>query len=191
MAWRATIKKDVIIAGSLGLGADLFCQCVCEQKSLESVDRRRAASIAIFSASYLGVCCNYIYSLYPALATAVMKSHSFQKMAPHMLEPRLVRGGISTMADNLVHVPILYLPSYFLAVGTMQGSSISASVEDMQASWWPTLGSCWAFWMPFMALNFAAVPQAQQVRAVACANFCWTVTLDYITQKKDLSDDEA
>lgn len=193
MAWRATVWKDTAIAGILGLGADLFCQCVCEKKDWKSgeVDKQRALAIAIFSGSYLGVACNYIYSLYPALAKSVMKSSSFQRILlslPSLTKVRLceskTQGAICTMADNLIHVPVLYLPTYFFAVGTMQGIPITTIGKDMQESWWSTLGSCWAFWIPFMALNFTAVPPAQRVRAVAGANFCWTVTLDYLTQKK-------
>jgi protein Mpv17 len=94
------------------------------------------------------------------------------------------QGVISTVADNFIHVPILYLPTYFVAVGTLQGLPVDQSIQEMQDSWWPTLGSCWAFWVPFMAVNFSLVNPAQRVKAVAGANFCWTVFLDYITQHK-------
>lgn len=83
---------------------------------------------------------------------------------------------------------MLYLPSYFISVGAMQGIPISESVNDMRESWWRTLGSCYMFWLPFMAFNFTRVPPEMRVKAVAGANFCWTVALDYITQQRKSKD---
>ena len=183
MAWRATIKKDTAIAGLLGLSADMFTQTVCENKPLSSIDKQRTLAITLFSGAYLGIACNYIYSLYPALSSSIVQSNLFRKMLPRYCETRSA-GVISTVADNFVHVPMLYLPSYFLAVGTLQGVPVNNSIREMQDSWWTTLGSCWVFWVPFMAVNFAFVPPTQRVKAVAGANFCWTVCLDYITQNK-------
>jgi protein Mpv17 len=182
MAWRATVRRDTAIAGILGLSADIFTQTVCEKKALSSIDKQRSFAIALFSGFYLGVACNYIYSLYPTLASSVIRSNLFQRMLP-ACETRS-QGVISTVADNFVHVPVLYLPSYFVAVGTLQGLPIDQSIQEMQDSWWHTLGSCWAFWVPFMVVNFSLVNPTQRVKAVAGANFCWTVCLDYITQHK-------
>lgn len=185
MAWRATITKDTAIAGFLGLAADIFTQTVCEKKPLTSIDKQRSFAIALFSGSYLGIACNYIYSLYPNLARSILTSNAFRKVMPTKLcDMRSTTGVISTVADNFVHVPVLYLPSYFVAVGTLQGVPLTNSIQEMQDSWWTTLGSCWAFWLPFMAVNFALVPPLHRVKAVAGANFCWTVCLDYITQSK-------
>ena len=176
-------KKDTAIAGLLGLSADMFTQTVCENKPLSSIDKQRTLAITLFSGAYLGIACNYIYSLYPALSSSIVQSNLFRKMLPRHCETRSA-GVISTVADNFVHVPMLYLPSYFLAVGTLQGVPVNNSIREMQDSWWTTLGSCWVFWVPFMAVNFAFVPPTQRVKAVAGANFCWTVCLDYITQNK-------
>ena len=186
MAWRATIKKDVLLSATLGISADIFCQCICEQKELRSVDTRRAFAIAIFSGSYIGVACNYIYSLYPRLSRIVLSSNVMQKMLPDC--QIRAQGLVSTVTDNMLHVPMLYLPSYFISVGAMQGIPISESVNDMRESWWRTLGSCYMFWLPFMAFNFTRVPPEMRVKAVAGANFCWTVTLDYITQQHKSKD---
>lgn len=183
MAWRASIKKDTFIAGFLGLSADIFTQTVCENKDLHSIDKQRTAAIALFSGSYLGIACNYIYSLYPSLARGIANSSAFRKRIPNVCGAKST-GVISTIIDNFIHVPMLYLPSYFMAVGTLRGAPITHSLEEMKDSWWTALGGCWAFWVPFMAINFALVPPAQRVKAVAGANFCWTVCLDYITQNK-------
>ena len=180
MSWTARTKKDVIIAGTLGLGADLFCQCVCEDKDVRTIDKRRAAAIAIFTGGYIGVTCNYIYSLYPHLSRKIAQS-----ILPANICQARTLGIVSTAADNLVHVPILYIPSYFLAVGSMQGMPLSTSVRNMQDGWSSAVGTCWLFWIPFMAFNFRFMPPSHRVRAVAGANFCWTVALDFITQKSD------
>lgn len=182
MAWRATVRKDTAIAGLLGISADIFTQTVCENKPLTSIDKQRTFAIGFFSGAYLGVACNYIYSLYPSLARSATKFNMIQKILPACQTKSL--GVISTLVDNFVHVPMLYLPSYFVAVGQLQGKPLQNSIQEMQDSWWNTLGSCWLFWVPFMTFNFAMVPPAQRVKAVACGNLCWTVCLDYITQHK-------
>lgn len=168
MAWRTTIRKDAAIAGLLGLSADIFTQTICENKPLSSIDKQRTFAIALFSGSYLGVACNYIYSLYPSLAKSVIKSTILQKMLPSCRIKS--QGVISTVADNFIHVPVLYLPSYFVTVGSLQGIPVQKSMQEMQNSWWSTLGSCWAFWVPFMAVNFALVPPAQRGRCLPKAS---------------------
>lgn len=180
MVWRKALARDTAIASGLGLCADLVCQCGFEKKPLGSIDQRRAAAVAAFSGVYIGVVCTSVYSLYPPLSAFLIRSSPFRLPG----SPARIQGAVSTLADNLLHVPFLYIPAYFLTVGPMQGDSFSDTSATLREQWWPTLSTCWLFWCPFMAVNFSVIPATHRVRAVAVANFCWTITLDYITHKK-------
>mmetsp|Transcript_25649 Transcript_25649/g.39428 ORF Transcript_25649/g.39428 Transcript_25649/m.39428 type:complete len:179 (+) Transcript_25649:202-738(+) len=173
-----TLLRDTIFAGGLGLGADLVCQLGFEQKRPDEINCRRAASVAMFSGAYMGIVCSYVYSLYPPLAALVMRS---SRMCP--TKTMKVQGVVSSVADNALHVPALYIPAYFMTVGPLQGVSLMDSCSTLKEKWWDTTSTCWMFWMPFMAVNFTVVPASHRVRAVAAANFVWTIALDYITHE--------
>ena len=89
---------------------------------------------------------------------------------------------ISLLVDNIVHVPLIYVPTYFITVGAMQGETLSQSLGVLNSQWpAPAVTTSWAFWVPVMAMNFSIVPVAFRVQVVGVANFVWTVVLDYIT----------
>uniref|UniRef100_A0A7R9ZMV5 Peroxisomal membrane protein MPV17 n=1 Tax=Craspedostauros australis TaxID=1486917 RepID=A0A7R9ZMV5_9STRA len=102
------------------------------------------------------------------------------------LTPNQLQGAVGTLADNFIHVPLLYLPAYFISTGWMQGVPWSTTKQQMEQQFVPTMTSCWMFWIPFMGMNFALIPAAARVRAVAAANLLWTMTLDYMTHSKEL-----
>ena len=91
---------------------------------------------------------------------------------------------MSLIFDNVVHVPFIYIPSYFMAVGAMQGETPRESLNALSSQWpSPSVTSSWAFWVPVMSVNFSVVPMAYRVQVVGVANFVWTVLLDYITHE--------
>ena len=168
MAWRSLIR-DVTFAGSLGLGADLVCQTL---EGRENFDKRRAAAVSIFTGAYVGGVCSYVYSMYPSLAVRLLQNPCRRQV-----------GVVGSVTDNAVHVPALYIPSYFMTVGLMSGETLEQSVSALKSQWWSTTSTCWCFWIPVMTCNFALVPVTHQVRVVAAANFCWTIALDYFTHQ--------
>jgi len=134
--------------------------------------------MAIFSGAYMGIVCSYIYSLYPSLATFVMRS---SRIPP--TRSLQVQGVVSSVADNAFHIPTLYIPAYFMTVGPLQGGSWVESSLALKEKWWDTTSTCWMFWLPFTAVNFTMVPASHRVRAMAAGNFFWTIVLDYITHE--------
>ena len=97
------MTRDAIFAGSLGLGADLVCQTF---EGAKEFDKRRAAAVSIFTGAYVGVVCSYVYSMYPSLAIRLLQNPCRRKV-----------GVVGSVTDNAVHVPALYIPSYFMTVG--------------------------------------------------------------------------
>ena len=91
---------------------------------------------------------------------------------------------MSLIIDNVVHVPFVYIPTYFITVGAMQGETLSQSLGVLNSQWpSPAVTSSWAFWVPVMSINFSVVPMMYRVQVVGVANFVWTVMLDYITHE--------
>ena len=176
-----SMAGDVAVAATTGFSADLTCQTLWEGKNVKELDFRRLASITTFSGLYIGSICNGVYQLYPRLASRLLQQVGPGQ--PLQLSSKSL-GIFSTMIDNFVHVPLLYLPSYFVAIGYMQGRSTLEIQAAFQDEYVTTLTSCWGFWVPFMGLNFALLPVAHQVRAVAAGNFVWTMALDYMTRAK-------
>lgn len=177
---RAMVR-DVAVAATTGFSADIACQTFWEEKSLKEMDYRRLASVTAFSGLYIGSICNCVYHFYPSLASRLLlRARSGQ---PRQLSSKSI-GIFSTVIDNFVHVPLLYLPSYFISIGYMQGHSTAEIQAVFRDDYVTTLTSCWGFWVPFMGINFALVPLTHQVRAVAAANFVWTMALDYMTHSK-------
>lgn len=66
-------------------------------------------AFSVFAVTYSGAFQTWVYSRYPTIFSA---ARGFSTVA---------RQGLAiSLADNLLHVPLLYLPTFYLAVGTMQ-----------------------------------------------------------------------
>lgn len=182
---------DIGFSSILGLAADLFCQLACERTSLGAIDWRRSIALSLFSGLYVGGFCNFVFALYePLAAFLVLKRAPWanKNMRPGRGVNNVVKpwqeGSISSLAENLLHMPLVYLPTFFILVeGPLKGRELAYAVGELRRNWWPTLKSSWCFWGPFMSLNFAVVPAALRVRAVTSANFIWTVLLSSISAK--------
>lgn len=173
------IAKDVAAAGALGFLGDVVCQCGFEGATGATLDRGRLGALTAFSAGYIGVVCGRVYTLYPPVARFV---HARLLPAPMAAGVGFAttEAVVSCGLDNFVHVPCLYLPSYYLAVGTMRGDSLAHTWRTLQEQYVSTMTSCWGFWVPVMLFNFRVVPPAFRVRVVATANFVWSVALDWM-----------
>ena len=101
------------------------------------------------------------------------------------------RGIISTrrlaergkLGANCAHNGALYIPAYFLAVGQLQGDAPADARAALGAAWAETWASCTLFWVPYMSANFALVPAALRVRAMAVGNLAWCVVIDYLAHR--------
>ena len=113
--------------------------------------------------------CNAVYSRYAPIA---------RLLPANALGRRKTEALVSSVLDNAFHLPLMYIPAYIYWV---ESSGLDDFREKLKTDWWPLLSSCWTFWVPFMACNFAVVPSQHRVKAVAVANFGWTMCLDYIS----------
>ena len=60
---------------------------------------------------------------------------------------------------------------------------LSYPVSVLRGAWVETWASCTLFWVPYMSANFALVPAALRVRAMAVGNLAWCVVIDYLAHR--------
>jgi len=174
-----TLARDVALAGVAGAGADAICQHFeahidSKKDADKDFELSRNLAFAAFGGVYIGGVCGRIYSLYPRIA---------QKMFGKNLTPKL-EGVVSSCLDNFLHVPFLYIPSFYMCTGILRGEGIEATVQTLRSSWAETVFSCCAFWIPAQYVIFSKVPAAWRVRAVASGDFVWNVVLSYIAHRE-------
>lgn len=178
LAVRA-LARDVALAGAAGAAADAICQGLeghidSERAVSNNLDVRRNLAFAAFGGVYIGGVCGRIYGIYPRVA---------QRIFGARMTPR-IEGAVSTFLDNFIHVPLLYIPSFYMCTGILRGERREDTIQTLRSSWGETVVSCWAFWIPSQYIIFSRVPVAWRVRAVASGDFVWNVMLSYIAHKK-------
>jgi len=164
---RKPVLTNAVLAGGLGISGDFICQVGIEGKSFRdgSFEWRRCLGLGTFSAFYSRVNLA-LYKAYPKCIPASIKKR------------RWTEGFCSSLLDNLVHSPLLYLPSFFVWTGAVEGKSISTSLEDMERKFAPIFRSLLLFWVPVNTICFAAVPKQKRLLFVGVANLLWNAYLD-------------
>mmetsp|Transcript_38063 Transcript_38063/g.89083 ORF Transcript_38063/g.89083 Transcript_38063/m.89083 type:complete len:199 (-) Transcript_38063:264-860(-) len=161
---------NFVTAGFLAFVGDASCQLLVEQQKYDS---RRAFSMIAFSSCYQGAVCFHIYThLYNCL---VPESRWWGRTQ--------LRSGLSkSLLDNFVHVPFLYIPTFYASVGILQGQDFREVGETLRSEMVSTVISCWVLWVPLQLLNFAVVPEQFRTMFVNVGCLVWNVYLSYQTK---------
>eukprot|EP00391_Amoebophrya_sp_Ameob2_P005808 CAMPEP_0178991718 /NCGR_PEP_ID=MMETSP0795-20121207/5694_1 /TAXON_ID=88552 /ORGANISM="Amoebophrya sp., Strain Ameob2" /LENGTH=299 /DNA_ID=CAMNT_0020683479 /DNA_START=540 /DNA_END=1439 /DNA_ORIENTATION=+ len=124
--------------------------------------------MATFCGWYQGGVDTFIYGLY---------SRFGRHMAP-------LRFGIaSALFDNFVHVPVGYLPAFYLTLGAVQSQSWEEIKREMRNTYFQSWAACCTMWVPFQFVNFYFIPERFRVLFVNCACLVWNVIIDYINHR--------
>ena len=132
-------------------------------------------AFATFTGFYIGGTCGFIYALYPRFARSLLKR------APTSKE----EGVISSLLDNFVHVPVLYIPTFYASTRVLQGDDCEMALQHLRTNWWESVVSCCAFWLPAQFVIFSMVPAPARVRCVAAGDFVWNVALSYLANRPE------
>jgi len=161
-------RTNCISGGVLGFVGDLICQKGVEK--VDTVDWTRSQAFTGFCVYYQGGFDTWLYGLYGKYLTAKRFGGSVFKA-----------GMAASLLDNLVHVPLLYMPAYFATMGAWQGDSLEKLKSDTQAAYKNTVAACCALWIPLQLLNFTVVPLHLRVLFVNFGCLAWNVILDYLS----------
>lgn len=163
MARLRRLAGDICFATASGGAADAVCQalesCTPDQAH-GSFDWRRSFAFSTFTGVYIGGVCSGIYSLYPRAA------HGLLRRTPSAREEGLV----ATLLDNLVHVPALYIPSFYIGTSLLRGDSTATGLVSLQNNWRESVLACITFWLPAQFVIFSMVPVSMRVKCVAAGD---------------------
>merc|ERR1712224_186637 len=100
--------------------------------------------------------------------------NSYNWLLPRFTRSTTLRAGLSkSLFDNFVHCPIVYIPTFYIAMGLMQGHEPAAVSEALEREWLNSSMACAAFWTPLEALIFIGVPQHMRLIACNVCNLAW------------------
>lgn len=181
------LARDVATATALGLLGDVVCQGLVESQG--QFDQRRAASLALFNAAYIGGFLHVLYQTYSPVAAFIAKKVGAP--ASVRMAGSAQHGLACALVDN-VHCGTIYIPAFFMAVGTLQGQSLHEAWQVLRSEWWTTYATCSGFWIPFMWANFKFAPAHRRVQVMCVGNLVWNVVIDYLAArgKRDFEDQE-
>lgn len=169
------LTKHPIIANGVSGATFATVGDISCQKGIEGcfeLDVRRCMAFGAFGFVYTGAVCNTLYSTYiHVLPAALLRMRGGEALG-------------STLLDNFVHLPLLYVPSFYVAVGFMQGQSRDEVASELRARYSETVVSSWAYWIPFMGANFGLVPPALRTVVMQGGDFVWTIILSYISHRE-------
>ena len=186
---RSALARDIASAGALGVTGDVVCQFFIERRSwqhsdpAQRFDVRRAVALGAFGCAYLGTFVHFLYKTYSPIVLTVASRLPAGGVRGALLHSESASHSFAcALADNL-HCGTVYIPSFYLAAGVMQGESLSDSASTLRREWLLTYATCSTYWVPFMACVFKFVPPSGRVRVVAAANLVWSTIIDFIAHR--------
>ena len=195
------LAVDLASCAFLGGVGDLICQGAVEGRRWDAADAwrwrragepapeppapdpRRLGAITLFSALYVGGFLHFLYRLYPRAVFWVARRAAPPAARARLLDARSLAHAHACGWVDCAHNGALYIPAYFLAVGQLQGDAPADARAALRGAWVETWASCTLFWVPYMSANFALVPAALRVRAMAVGNLAWCVVIDYLAHR--------
>lgn len=171
---------DVCTGAGLAFAGDVVCQKI-EGNAI--IDARRLRAMTLFGGLYTGAFLHFLYPLFPNAVRAAANLVSSAPLRKRLLDQTSFSHAFGCAVVDNVHCALIYLPTFFVGVGLLQGESFDAAVATLRREWSDAYVYCSAFWLPFMSLNFRFVPQSHRVRAMVSANLLWTVVIDYVAHR--------
>ena len=85
------------------------------------------------------------------------------------------------LVDNFTHVPLAYMPAFYLTDGFLQGKSAKQIYEEKfkTGEYTKTTLACMIVWVPFQMWNFKNIPLEFRCLTVQGAALFWNIVLSY------------
>jgi len=143
----------------------------------------RAVAFGIFGASYTGAFQHHLFDW----LSSNCHGHTLARLCSASPAAEWV-GWLGaamerTLLNQLIIIPLLYLPYYFLVSGMVKGHSPRAIVASARRRYLPLLRRNWAFWVPVQFSFFTLVDPQHLVLATCLAGLAWNALLSSLTYR--------
>jgi hypothetical protein len=159
---------------ALGLAGDAFCQLTMEGVAPAEYDVPRTLVFSGFNTIYSSTVSVRVYSLYTTVLPARVLASPWRF------------GAASSLLDNLVHSPAIYLPAYYAWKGALGGQSVAEAAQTYRDQFVPVMRSLLVVWVPVQFCTFCFVPAPQRVAATLAANLVWNSLLSFQSHAPEL-----
>lgn len=166
---RSTLT-NALKASLLAGAADLTVQVACNKpRSIWDLNYRRAISFSAFSLFYAGFFQVAVY-------------RSFDRWFGVGKSMRVVLTKVA--ADCFLHAPLVYIPSFYVGTGMVQGLGWTGSLKKLKDKYPETLRCYFMIWSWPMFICFKYVPVNHRVLFIAGCAFIEKSIYSWIGQRK-------
>mmetsp|Transcript_58453 Transcript_58453/g.142945 ORF Transcript_58453/g.142945 Transcript_58453/m.142945 type:complete len:308 (+) Transcript_58453:235-1158(+) len=134
-------------------------------------DKRRAVSFAVFDACYRV----FQNAMFPAVI-GLCKGSIMKQLVP-VATTRVAAAIERTMLYQLVIVPTLYYPVFFIFTGLIQGLSLNETLERMKSNYFKCWGRNLQFWIPTQFVLFGMINEHWQIPFACAMGMVWSSIL--------------
>jgi len=166
--WRAytssLAKRPLTTKMGTACGLGAFGDAMAQKMTMDSGDKfdtRRFIAQGAFAGCYTG-CVQHIW---------------FNVLARRVTSSGLKGAALKTFLDQIVFVPVAYVPTFFLFSGAVRGDSLTATLNRMNNRYVDTLVANWSIWLPAAGVMFSVIPTQHQVVFAASCGLIWNTVL--------------
>jgi hypothetical protein len=183
------VPTKMLTGATLAVAGD----AVAQSSNPESYDVRRATSFATFDSAYRAL----QHVTYPALVSH-LHGQFLGGLAMALLVGQNAQDQIhsaaameQTLASQLIIVPFLYYPAFFILTAAINGLGPHAAWNRAQENFIPLMKRNLLFWIPVQFIQFGFIPTDLQIPFLSCAGLAWTCILSiYAGSVKSYSEQE-
>ena len=120
------LSVDICTAAGLGLAGDVICQRL---EGTDPISLRRLTAVTVYDGLYIGGVLHFLYKLYsPATSAAAHILVSSAPLRKRLLGQTSFSHALGCAAVDNVHCALIYLPTFFVGVGLLQGEGFDSAV---------------------------------------------------------------
>ena len=167
------VETKVASACVLAIAGDALAQ----SRDPGPYDARRGASFVAFDSIYRGAFQHYAFPAIQQLCSGAAVGTAIGALAGQPPLEDVATAVERTLFNQLVVVPIVYYPLFFLITGALQGLTAEQSTARAAQNFAPLMQRNLLFWLPVQYAQFLYVDLEWQVSYVCAAGLVWNIIL--------------
>jgi len=170
------LLTHVVTGGVLAVIGDALAQ---KQEKAATYNEKRAVSFCAFDMSYRAL----QHYAFPWIVSNFRGEYCMEFLSDFGLQeddPTVCSAIEGTLVNQLVIVPIIYYPIFFLLTAMVQGMTINDGCERAKSKFTPLMQRHLIFWLPIQYLQFRYIEEDLQIPFVCLVGLGWTVILSLV-----------